>query len=112
MKNSEILKKAKEVISNKNNWCQEILCADDNYNGVDIEKATKFCAYGALSKVLNNSKPVIYNIFVNYLRDASNELFNTTVVSLVNDSPKYGHKCILEIYDKAIELAKKDEIEV
>lgn len=100
MKSSEILRAAKKLIENENNWIKGAFALDDEDNEVlgNDKKACKFCSLGALQCVQNTRElPSLY------LRDAA----NTTSVSRFNDD--HSHQEVMEMFDKAIALAEKDE---
>ncbi len=101
MKASEILKKAREVIINPENWTQEAWARDKEGIPVDERSsyAVCFCSMGALTKAGSiDAGSDEYN----YLRAATDYIG----IAYFNDSST--HPEVIEAFDKAIALAEKD----
>lgn len=104
MKPSEALKKAYELI--KEHKCEKKYAIDKYGNSVDASSsnAVAWCAVGALFKTFGidpNSRELDNS--VNYLEDASVQIFNFTVTSVNDYQPKQD---IFRVYELAIENAE------
>lgn len=125
---SEALLKAKEILSNEENWCHGNYAIDSLGSPVvpGSNKACKFCAIGALCKILLPNESVMSSvesfsvdneIIERYVRPAATmnsyysgvDLGELPWCSIVffNDS-QATHAQLMEMFDKAIELAKVD----
>lgn len=107
MKNSEILKQAKQLIINPQNWMQGDWCNDDR---------TCFCGLGAIAKTVSEDGEFdILMIGTNaddYLRLAALKLDphhdESTTFAPYNDS--HTHEEVLHAFDVAIQLAEAEEV--
>lgn len=90
---------SKERISDENNWCRGRFFLE----GPDGKM--RMCALGALSddNLLYTSICAQAKLV---LREACWQLHHSYNVSGINDM--LGHKAVMELYDKAIELAKNN----
>lgn len=106
MKNSEILKQAKQLIINPQNWMQGDWCNDNQ---------TCFCGLGAVTRVVSPN----FDIYPgstdgpdNYLRLAALKLDPNhdadTTFEPYNDS--HTHEEVLHAFDVAIQLAEAEEV--
>lgn len=125
---SEVLLKAKELLSNKENWCRSGHYADDSLGQSVVpssNKACKFCTIGSVYNILqaNPANFEIDNGIVDrYVRPAvsMNSFFgNYTPLKDMDGNPIWrsvitfndlqaSHSQLMEMFDKAIELAKAD----
>ncbi len=118
MKISEALSFAKEKISKPENWCKGALFKDVNDKAVYSKKilgdgcldanTVKFCATGVIFSLQN---PVLEDKCFNALAKAImliEEKYINYSLSNYNDNSK--HFQVMELFDKAIELAKQEEI--
>lgn len=99
---------ARTVISNKKYWTKDMLARNDKGQHVEVTdpEACSFCAIGALVFAVGEEIGFVgYTKPYRYLMKASQELYNNEFVSDVNDT--HGHKAVLRVYDRAIELAEK-----
>lgn len=104
MKKSEILIKSKELISNPKNWTQGMFARDEYGTPVPSisENACSWCSAGAVIKVANN-------IYVAISLFALLEKSISRAIAPFNDNPESTHEDIMNMFDKAIELAKAEE---
>lgn len=114
MKHSELLKQAKALIADPHNWIQSGSYAasrDGRSCPTTSDEACCFCAMGAEMRVcrLNNESYTTEAALDHYLYRACDELWGTRNVVSVNDDHYTGHEQIMELYDRAIEDAEKDE---
>lgn len=104
MKPSECLKAAKKLIENEENWIKGAYALDNEDNEVfgNDKKACKFCSLGALQCVQNTTDlPSLYT----YLKQVASP------VSITWFNDENSHQEVMQMFDKAIELAEKDENE-
>src|SRR5688572_10298811 len=103
---ASVLREAKALIAQPSQWCQGWWARDakGGSTGWRSQDASRFCALGALSKAAGDFFPVPES---DYLRRASLELYGTDVIDQVNDLRE--HQDILQMYDRAIELAEVDD---
>lgn len=124
----EILRRARERISDPNRWCQGSLgrfgtdshCCPCTAND---SRAQSWCAIGAILRETRQDSYCIYADTISairFLREASGvkDNFSDTVsndsIFMINDNalqPKeVVHNNVLDMYDKAISLAEAEEI--
>lgn len=105
MKNSEILKQAKQLIIKPQNWMQGDYTNDDR---------TCFCGIGAVSKALGDDwiHESLDHSAVHFLRSAALNLDPNhdpkTTFAPYNDS--HTHEEVLHAFDVAIKLAEAEEV--
>ena len=131
---SEALLKAKEILSNEENWCRSGHYADDSLGQSVVpssNKACKFCTIGVLYKILLPNEPVITSVESSPVDNGIVEKYVRPAVALnsyygggireridldelpwrsviwFNDA-QASHTQLMEMFDKAIELAKAD----
>ena len=118
----EILEKAKSVISNQNNFMQGHYTGDSNGYPTDKKSAIhRYCSIGALHITDNYSFRCMC-----YLKEGAKHVISSRAIPLdglylpgsdyecnevtyVND--ELGHSAVMEMYDKAIELAREQSSE-
>lgn len=104
MTNLEILIEARALIADKSHWTHEVFA--NTSNGIPVlpnsHRATKWCAIGALRKIVGNYLDHSIGSPLYILENASVELYNMNVVG-VNDD--LGHEETLQVYDLAIKSA-------
>lgn len=120
MKASQVLEKAKALIDTPEKWTQGHP-ARDAWNWkvrIDSRDATQFCMNGARWRALN---AVTYNATYGVddqvrqrlrLDDATRRLLREACGEYVpdwNDAPQRTHAEVMEVFDKAIKLAKAKE---
>ena len=114
MKTSEILKAGKALIIDPKNWTQGAYFRNAE-GAVIIRLSTEIipigvacmCSYGAL-RVVNNKPNDFGLIGEDYLRIAVNSIDNNTrAVDIYNDH--HTHSEVMELWDKATQLAEEDE---
>ncbi len=108
MKISEILKNARDLISNKENWCRGSFAKDAGGNDIfyGSKEATQFCMIGAFQKqntsflqkvsddcLLYICRNINIHSYINMMKN----------LSIFNDS--HSHEEVIEVYNKAISLA-------
>jgi hypothetical protein len=106
----QILIEARELISDKVRWTTEIYASDTNAPGTYGRKhqygnepgAVCWCAFGAVQKVTGSDSNMRLVNTELVLTRAADELFKDTVTQ-VND--RLGHEAVMQMYDRAIELA-------
>ena len=126
MKILEILEKSKNLILDKKNWTRITFARDKDNRSVSPvnPEAVCFCALGALSKICDCKNVIESNESIScggreayyYLCMAANKIVveggrkfdGSNPVSWVNDV--LHHQDVLDMYDSAIELAKKGDI--
>lgn len=101
----QALTKARDLISNPDRWTTGHYARDDKGNGCDTldERATCFCAVGALAHV--NRQDLGFDTDMpglEVLQQAADDLFEASPPA-VNDHR--GHDAILRVFDHAIEQA-------
>ena len=103
MKTVELLIKARETISDPDNWCREYWALNQYDTPVYPKDASacKFCSVGALKKNSWDERKI--NKARLYLSQACLELGASDLVPAVNDT--MGHEFMLKVFDRAIEKA-------
>lgn len=109
MNTVEILKSAKAVIINPEDWTQDAFSRNKNgerlTNGYD-EGGVCFCSLGAVEKV--TSKPFWSSEkAVEFLQRAACALFQTVNIPGINDTRT--HSEVMAVWDKAIQLAEEKQ---
>lgn len=108
---SDLLKQAKQVIADEENWTQRVLARNaENYMvAVDSAAACKFCSIGAILKV-------IYPLYTEtYVRDTKYALLRNCLLdtgysgSLGSYNDTHTHAQVMQMWDKAIQLVEADE---
>ncbi|MEM7223746.1 MAG: hypothetical protein AAF495_12245 [Pseudomonadota bacterium] len=101
----QILVQARNLISDKTRWCRCALAQDEAERGVNPSDATarKWCAVGALE----HCSPTVglYKAAYDLLLKAAGSLYHRRL-DFVND--ELGHEAVLEVYNRAIELARQE----
>lgn len=115
MKASAILRNARSVLAN-NGWCQGALARNKYRHEVDptSKSAAKFCAFGAVHAAAGVKADASWdNEFdqaCGFLRDAlPDEYAYWRSVDSFNDKKTTKKDDVLDLFDRAIKLAKKDE---
>ncbi len=96
---------ARTLIANKKYWTRDVVARDKKGNSCDVTspKAEQFCAVGALTFVHEgNDYP---EKCWRYLHKAAQELGSTAGPATLND--EMSHAKVMQMYDRAIELAGK-----
>lgn len=114
MKISEILKAGKAVIADPKNFTQDGSYAkvskesDVSVYGNDPE-ATCFCSIGALQRVNGEGDHNVRG--VGYLDIALSQLTlpGPRYMHITSANDNFPHETVMKIWDRAIELAEKDE---
>jgi hypothetical protein len=105
---SQILIEARALIADPANWTTKAFARNDKGNAVTAtgEQACKFCAVGAIRKVLgsDNYQPKLYQLW-SLLDDSTGA--DGLSIAHINDSR--GHLEVLQAYDRAIDKAKQWE---
>lgn len=110
MKASEILTKARELLSDEKRWTQGYYALNE-YNAqreAEDTDAVCFCSLGALAKVAGRSTGACYDNNgpdVDYLVKAVGGL---SPVNIVNFNDSHDHEEVLAAFDKAIKLAQSE----
>lgn len=99
---ADTLRKAKALISDPKNWN-----TDGNYFKGGDPSTECMCVYGALSTAMGIGIGIAHTNDT-ILHDASMGLFRMDPVKL-NDHPDTTHADIMALFDRAIELAEKEE---
>lgn len=97
---------ARFLLTDKENWAQNYYAYDKKGNLVPPEshEACKWCSAGAVSAVVQGDSAYYA---ANCLTEATKQMGCSATV-IYNDNPKRKHKEILELFDKAIEIAAKE----
>lgn len=108
MKTSEVLKQAKQLIINPENWIQGEWSAKNR---------TCFCGLGAVVKTLSAEDEFDITVCGNdgadyYLRLAALQLdeYHDPLTSFAPYNDSHTHEEVLHAFDVAIQLAEKDEL--
>lgn len=122
MNELEILKEARELISDKNRWCPGSLASDSAFSTVapNDESATRWCAIGSIRKIMNSANqdytndPVeakIRSLLNKVGEEVTSDMYNSCItISLINDFQ--GHSAVLKCFDLAIaKLEFEEEID-
>ena len=99
MNTKEVLIKARELISDPNNWTAHAYARDAKGERVEINSpaACKFCALGAVQRVIGRPHdPSLSRKAWNALHEQTSDYS----VASVNDNE--GHAAVMEMFDKAI----------
>lgn len=110
MKTSEVLQKARDLLTDREHWAQDWFAYDNSGLFVDPtdEGATCWCSIGAICKVEGITN-----------HNASKALFRLNGVlkvhfnwwsSVADYNDTHTHEEVLAVFDKAIELAKAEEV--
>jgi len=113
MNKCEVLKQARELISNEGRWCQGELA--ETAQGAIVNpssiNAYRWCAEGALCKVLNIDDIDFNNDSFSLLNLAIKKEFpelKGKVLFHLNDDK--GHAAVLKVYDRAIEDCENESM--
>jgi len=98
----EVLRAAKERISDPERLAQGVSARDREGNRCDYEEAFSFCALGTLEFESDR----LYPEAVELLDEAARERHGAAV-HVVND--RLGHAATMAMYDRAIELAERGQ---
>lgn len=100
MKPSEILIKAKALISDPNKWIQDVYAKDDQGKECDARdsRACYFCSVGALDRITEDV----------YSYTARSYLKEQMCASVPNFNDNNTHAVVMQAWDKAIALAQKE----
>lgn len=109
MKNSEILKQAKQLIVDPVNWMQDDWCNDDQ---------SCLCGLGAITKVISpegefdTARAMDSKGAALYLRDAALKLdpHHDEMASFAPYNDSHTHDEVLHAFDLAIQLAEAEEV--
>lgn len=105
----EVLKAARQLISNPANWCTHALAMTPSGDTVDVlyEKATRFCALGALYKTVG-----VHNHHLDAVQEEAMALEHQvdSIYAVVEGFPHglvtvnncRGHQAVLDLFDKTI----------
>lgn len=113
MNSSDLLKIAKSYIDTPDKWCQRYSALDKNGNPVQYMSpdACKLCSVGATALAVRNSLGAFSTFRVNnYLYDAAKTFGSEFSPIMFNDNKT--HSEVMEMFDKAINLAEKDEFKM
>lgn len=91
---------ARQFLSEESRWCKGRYYADDNYNSVEPEVATKMCMAGALYFTPSG---IGFDVMACLLINLCG-----TNISAFNDRPSTTHKDVLEKLDQAIALVQEE----
>lgn len=109
----DVLKKARKLISNRENWIKGYSARDREGNCTSSAgaKAYSFCSTGALWAVVKNQNEDLYYEPRNLLQSEIRKLPKQHYYSVVdfNDDPKTTHKQVLSIFDRAIKRLEKQK---
>lgn len=113
MQASQIIEKSKNLISNESNWCKGHFAL--SFNGIDVAEdspaACKWCAHGAVSKIMKlhdiQHGTSLYMSIWDYLGTAGYRTTGRSGLISLNDNS--DHQTVLAVFDKAIKLAKHNE---
>jgi hypothetical protein len=109
MKISEKLIAGKKLIENPDNWIKgyyaKIKKGDASHVSGNFPEATCFCSIGAIQRVTGTNHH--WGDCVNYLDKAAVRLFESSITNANDELP---HESVMVIWDKAIEIAKYDEV--
>lgn len=113
MKISQHLREAKARIDNPEKWTVLALArTKDNIITDTIGvSACKFCSLGACNRQLyeaGNDEP-IYHHLVQYLREAAVLISEDPDMTISRFNDTHTHDQVMAMWDKAIQLAEKDE---
>lgn len=113
MKTSEILIEAKKLIKNPDNWIKHARARTCKY-GLNVDpldqEATCFCAVGSVQKIKNCNADTAYSCTeVKLLSECLPENFHLSSIWSFNDNFKTTHNQIIQVFNKAIKFAIKQE---
>jgi hypothetical protein len=117
LKPSEYLKKARALIEDSGHWTKNGLCFDDQGKPCDLDKATCFCAMGAVCRVFHDAgidkyyhkKP--YAGILDALYYALPPGYSQSGIMGFNDAKTTQHQDVLDVIDHAILWLEMDEEE-
>lgn len=106
MKTSEILIKAKAIISNPDKWTQGAFAR--NYDGEEVSpissQAVCFCSIGALKASVGKDQSEVTMFYLVNARDYLMKATPDGYIAVFND--EHTHEEVMAVWDKAIKLAK------
>jgi len=105
METLEVLKSARELLSDSKRWTRGWY-ARDKYGHRKMwnsDNAVRYCSMGAVHKVAGNRHPNA----IMYLNRIINPLHPDDII-VVGYNDNHTHKDILEMFDKAIDLCEKE----
>lgn len=109
MKTSDLLKQAKTLISKPENWTTGFCARNSDGNGIPYtsDEAVCFCSLGAAGRIAS-----MYNHAFGF-DEAYSQMRDYLMVAVPYDVPDFNdthsHIEVMELWDKAIALAEKDE---
>lgn len=107
---SDILKKARALLSDEKKWTTGFYARDNEGNFVyaSDDQAVCFCAIGAVKKVMIDEglgDVCLEGLAVTQLDIVTQKLFQIECVSQLNDFRDYGYNSVLHVFDAAIKEA-------
>ena len=104
------MKKAREILSNPECWCKKHDASDENGNFINptSERAVKWCIIGAYQKAYNDPSCGVIYYYMDPLHSSLKEVFGKESLIAFNEDPATTHKDVLDLYDRAIEMAIRD----
>lgn len=106
METKAVLEAVQAKIRDPLHWCQGNYAKDNKGESVDpiSVNAVQFCSIGALIAVTNKDDTDDYNRARKLMEQAANDLFSTVMLVHVNDVQ--GHAAVMQMFERAKELAK------
>jgi hypothetical protein len=100
-----VLAEARALLENPAHWTQHGgYGADEDGNGADIQKACKFCMFGAIAHVLKMN-PVDTTILAAHVLGIK----DPSCIFHFNDDPATTHEMMLAKFDELLERAPADD---
>lgn len=101
----QILKEARELLSEPKRWTTQAAARDATGNEVSVDspRAACFCSIGAIERMCLADGEEAYCRAERALRDAAKELFGSQSIVNANDRRPEGHAGVLKMFDRAIE---------
>ena len=109
---SEILRAAKAVIENPENWTKEVYAKANKEGGSNDhllgheEGATCWCSVGALQRVMNSE--LVWSL-ERRLGEAARALTQDNFETAVHYNDNRTHAEVMQMFDRAIEMAEEEE---
>lgn len=111
---ADVLKEARELLKDEDNWIDEVFARDDGGDEVDPDcsSACQWCAFGAIKAVSHGNLEDEAVIILANAMSAQSFVSGTAAggfVSRINDASKTTHADLLGWFDRAIAAAAQPQ---
>lgn len=104
LKMTNKLQLARDLIADKNKWCQKSGARDNNGNAtsIDDEKAVSFCIIGAIRRACNGTTPQVYHLVDFMTTCYKKKSGKKSELNLITINDNSEHQDVIDLFDYAI----------